>query len=141
MYSASGYPECIAMAGKARELSHRSPSLGFVGPAVIAARRLSIASKKRRKETMPASLSQRRNSGRRLDRINWNTQAVLAAMKRGQSLHLHLGRNGPIWHLSGGRTITPEVAKAVTANAHVIDVGDALAINGARSQTWRWVEI
>ena len=90
---------------------------------------------------MPASLRQLRNSARHLDRINWNTQAVLAAMKRGQALHLHFGRHGPVWHLSGGHTITPEVAKAVTSNAHVVDVGDALAIDGARSQTWRFAGI
>jgi hypothetical protein len=90
---------------------------------------------------MPGSLRQLRTNAKHLDRLNWNAQATLAAMRRGEALHMYFGRYGPVWHLSSGRTITPEVAKAVTANAHVIDVGDALAIDGARSQTWRWAGI
>jgi hypothetical protein len=64
---------------------------------------------------------------------------VLAAMKRGQSLHLEFTWRGRVWRLSGGRTVPDEVAQIVIKSTNVADFLDALAIDGAKSQTWRWI--
>jgi hypothetical protein len=89
---------------------------------------------------MALVLKNLRNNAKHLDRLNWNTQATLAAMKRGESLHLHHSRQGPVWYLSGGRIVPLDVAKTVTANQSVADVGDTLFRN-ATSQTFRWIEM
>lgn len=60
-------------------------------------------------------------------------------MKRGESLLLEHKWYGNCWCLSRGRSVESEVAEMVIKNKNVADVGDALAIGGARSQTRRWV--
>lgn len=60
-------------------------------------------------------------------------------MKRGEALHLEFAWQGRFWRLSRGRRIADEVAQIVIENANVADVGDALTIDGAWPQTWRWI--
>jgi hypothetical protein len=75
---------------------------------------------------------------RRLDRINVKVTSVLAAMRRGEALHMEFQWYGRVWCLSGGRRIDDDVARIVIKNTSVADVGDAL-FNNCPSQTWRWV--
>ena len=75
---------------------------------------------------------------RRLDRLNNSATTVLAAMSRGEALHLEYAWYGRAWRLSGGRCIPNEVASLVIQNAHVADVGDAL-FHDTPPQTWRWI--
>jgi len=42
--------------------------------------------------------------------------------------------------MSRRRRIADEVAQVVIENANVADVGDALTIDGAWQQTWRWID-
>jgi len=85
------------------------------------------------------SIAQVRRQGRRLERLGVTVAATLAAMKQGQALHLYFGRYGPVWRLTGGRTVPVEVAQIVTKNLSVAGVGDAL-FNDIPAQTWRFVE-
>jgi hypothetical protein len=86
------------------------------------------------------TLAQARRRGKRLDRLKLTVTATLAAMKQGQALHLHFGRHGPVWQLTGGRSVPDEVAQIVTQNKTVVGVGDAL-FGDIPAQTWRFVEI
>jgi hypothetical protein len=85
------------------------------------------------------SIVKLRANTRRLDRLNIKVTSVLAAMRRGEALHMEFAWYGRVWCLSGGRRIDNEVAQVVIKNARVADVGDALFSN-APAQTWRWVE-
>jgi hypothetical protein len=86
------------------------------------------------------TVAQLRRQGKRLERLNVTVTATLAAMCRGEALHLHFGRYGPVWRLTSGRTVPAEVAQIVAKNPNVAGVGDAL-FNDIPAQTWRYVEI
>jgi hypothetical protein len=60
---------------------------------------------------MPITTVKLLNNARRLDRLNTRVAATLAAIKRGQALHLEYTRSGRVWCLSGGRRIADEVAR------------------------------
>jgi hypothetical protein len=81
-----------------------------------------------------------RASSRKLDRLNSKVTIALGAMRRGEALYLEHRWHGPVWCLSISGHIDAEVAEVVIRNSSVTGVGDALAIDGARPQTWRWVE-
>jgi hypothetical protein len=81
-----------------------------------------------------------RASARKLDRLNSKVAIVLGAMRCGEALHLEHRWYGPVWYLSRGGPIDTEVAEIAIRNSNVTGVGDALAIDGARPQTWRWAE-
>jgi hypothetical protein len=87
--------------------------------------------------TSPAKL---RANARRLDKLNVKVTTVLAAMRRGEALLMEYRWHGRVWSLTGGRCIPDDVALIVIRNRSVADIGDALAIDGARPQTWRWIE-
>jgi hypothetical protein len=76
---------------------------------------------------------------RKLDKLNIRVCTVLAAMKRGEALLMEYRWYGRAWTLSGGRSVRDEVAQVVIKSTNVADVGDALQIDGARPQTWRWI--
>ena len=71
-------------------------------------------------------------------RLNRAAADVLAAMRRGQTLHLEFRRTGAQWCLSGGQLIDDRVARLVTINPDVVGDGDALFPDTA-SQTWHLV--
>src|SRR5262249_33662688 len=90
------------------------------------------------------TVNERRDVARRLDRRNAEVERVVTDMAHGESLHLHFegqrGRRrgrGPVWFLSGGLLIDPEIAKLVIAHPDVAPVGDSL-FAGALSQTYRY---
>lgn len=87
--------------------------------------------------TSPAKV---RANTRRLDKLNIKITTVLAAMKRGEALLMEYRWHGRVWFLSGGRCIPDDIALIVIRNRSVVDVGDALAIDGALPQTWRRIE-
>jgi hypothetical protein len=88
---------------------------------------------------MTVTLAKLRGNARRLDKLNIKVTTVLAAMKRGEALLLEFRWYGRAWCLSRGRCVSDEVVQIVIQNADVADVGDALQIDGARPQTWRWI--
>jgi hypothetical protein len=77
--------------------------------------------------------------GFRLDRINRGVAHVIAAMKRGATLHRTHRPNSTHWALSSGMSVSDEVARAVISRGDVAGVGDSL-FDRELSQTWRWVE-
>jgi hypothetical protein len=79
-----------------------------------------------------------RTKRHRLEARIERAEEVLKAMRRGAALHLQYSCNGPRWTLSSGCHVDDDVAKLVTASSSVVAVGDALAFEGAASQTWRW---
>jgi hypothetical protein len=85
------------------------------------------------------SVAQLRRRGKQLERLNVTVTATVAAMRRGEALHLHFGRYGPVWRLTGGRAVPTDVAQIVTKNPSVAGVGDAL-FNDIPAQTWRYIE-
>jgi hypothetical protein len=88
---------------------------------------------------MAASPAQLRNQARKLDRLNVRASSVVAAMRRGATLHMRYEWYGAVWWLSSGARVDEEVARIVTQDANVADVGDAL-FHDAVAQTWRWIE-
>jgi hypothetical protein len=76
--------------------------------------------------------------GRHLERRLARANTTLAAMCRGESLHLQYQAGRPLWRLSGGRSVSVEIAEILTNHASVAPVGDAL-FNGMPGQTWRFV--
>ena len=72
----------------------------------------------------------------RLDRRVVCVDQVLIAMRMGEVLHLQYEHGRPLWSLSGGRSVSAEVAALLTSNASVVPVGDALF--DGMSQTWRF---
>jgi hypothetical protein len=78
-----------------------------------------------------------RNQAKRLDRRITRAASVLAAMKRGEALHLEHRWHGAFWWLSGGRRLTDDVARTVIADPNVVSVDTAL-FDGMRPQTWRY---
>jgi hypothetical protein len=71
---------------------------------------------------------------------NRTPDSVINAMcKKGRTLHLQYRWYGEDWCLSDGTVVDPDVARIVTRNKNVADVGDAL-FAGLPVQTWRFVE-
>jgi hypothetical protein len=64
---------------------------------------------------------------------------VVAEMRGGQALHHHFDRRGPVWALSDGREVRPDIAELVIIHPGVVGVGDAL-FHDAPGQTYRWAE-
>jgi hypothetical protein len=83
-----------------------------------------------------------RRRAKLLDRIAAKAAATIAAMHAGQALHLHHGRNGPVWWLSrSGKRVDDEVAQLVIKNPAIVSVGDALPLgSNITAQTWRYAE-
>jgi hypothetical protein len=79
-----------------------------------------------------------RRSTRHLDRRLSNVDQVLAAMRKGEPLHLQYENGRAIWLLSGRRNVAAHVAALVIGNASVVPVGDALFAD-LPGQTWRFV--
>ena len=77
-------------------------------------------------------------SARRLDRRVANVSTALAAMRKGESLHLQYSAGRPLWSLSGGSGVSAEVAAILTKSTSVVAVGDSL-FAGEPGQTWRFV--
>ena len=74
----------------------------------------------------------------RLDRKLATATTALAAMRRGQSLHLQYRAGRAFWSLSGGQSVSADVATILTSNASVAPVDDALFSN-MPGQTWRHI--
>jgi len=65
---------------------------------------------------------------------------VVAKMRNGASLHCCFTQRGPIWSLSDGTVVHPDIAKIVTTNINVHGVGDSLFPRALGvSQTFRWL--
>lgn len=80
-----------------------------------------------------------RRQGRHLDKVIAAKAQALAAMRdRGATLHYAHGRGGG-WWLSNGETLPEEIALALTRDAHVVGVGDAL-FGRELSQTFRYCD-
>ena len=76
---------------------------------------------------------------RRLDRCNRGMTAALQQMRRGATLHKHFARGKPVWLLSGGGEVPPDVATLVIGHPNVCDVGDSL-FGSELAQTFRYVK-
>jgi hypothetical protein len=61
---------------------------------------------------------------------------VVTAMSRGQSLHKHFTRSGPVYTLTDGQHVAADVAALVIADVRVVPVNDGLF--PTTPQTWRW---
>lgn len=62
---------------------------------------------------------------------------ALALMRKGQTLHLQYRAGKPSWGLSGGKSVSADVAAILTSHVLVVPVGDGLF--AGMSQTWRFV--
>jgi hypothetical protein len=85
------------------------------------------------------TVGQLQRKHRRLDRNRNGAAAVLTKMQRGATLNLSFERGARRWLLSDGTSVTDEVAKIVTLDHRVINVGDAL-FKGMPGQTFRYIE-
>jgi hypothetical protein len=74
-----------------------------------------------------------RRVDRRLDAV-----CVLTAMQRGEALHQHFSREGPIYPLTNGQPVAADVAALVITDIRVVPVNDGLF--PGTPQTWRWTE-
>jgi hypothetical protein len=88
---------------------------------------------------MIVTVNKLRRQARKLDRLNAQIAAVLKAMQQGETLLMEYHWHGSRWRLGGGSAVANEVAQIVIQCAHVAGAGDALAIDGVRPQTWRWI--
>ena len=77
--------------------------------------------------------------GRRLNRLNGDVERVIAAMRRGATLHRTHRPNSTRWSLSTGMPVSDEVARAVITRGDVVGVGDSL-FGCELSQTCRFIE-
>jgi hypothetical protein len=75
---------------------------------------------------------------RRVDRRRAGAARVVAAMSRGQSLHKHFTRSGPVYTLTDDQQVAADVAALVIADVRVRPVNDGLF--PTTPQTWRWCE-
>jgi hypothetical protein len=78
--------------------------------------------------------NQLHSTARRFDRRVNSINAALAAMRRGESLHLQYAAGRQLWSLSGGRCVSAEVANLLISNASIVPVGDTL-FDGMPGQT------
>jgi hypothetical protein len=72
----------------------------------------------------------------RAEILDTQVNAVVAAMRAGDELHLHFERGRAHWHLSNGASIDPRVAHAVIDCPEVESLDDALPVGGAIPQTY-----
>jgi hypothetical protein len=77
--------------------------------------------------------------GSRLNRLNGDAERVIAAMRRGASLHRTNRPNSTCWALSSGMPVSDEVARTVISRGDVASVGDSL-FDRELSQTFRYVK-
>jgi hypothetical protein len=77
--------------------------------------------------------------GYRLDRVNRGVARVLAAMRRGATLHCTHRSLVTRWTLSNGASVSNEVVRAVITQDDVVGVGDSL-FERELSQLSRYVE-
>jgi hypothetical protein len=82
------------------------------------------------------TLTQLQVANRRLDRRRAGVNKLLAAIRRGASLHLSYQNGQPLWQLSTGEFVPSDVAEIVIKAPDVVSVGDALLPNHP-AQTWR----
>jgi hypothetical protein len=66
------------------------------------------------------------NSRRRLDTRNVRCQTVLDQMRLGAVLHLEFRKGCPVWWLSPGENVTPEIASLVVLHRFVRGGNDGL---------------
>jgi hypothetical protein len=78
-----------------------------------------------------------RCSTRRLDRRLSNLDHALAAMRRGEELHLQYENGRPSWSLGSGRNVAAHIAALLMNNPSIVPAGDSL-FPGSLSQTWRY---
>jgi hypothetical protein len=78
----------------------------------------------------------RRRLTRRVGRLE-KADAVLAAMRGGAALHLTHSKQGPVWTLTTGKSVTNSIARLVITSASVVGVDDSL-FEGVAGQTYRW---
>jgi len=75
----------------------------------------------------------------RADRHRNRAADVVAKMRSGAVLHLCFTSRGPVWSLSDGTVVHPDIAKIVTTNVNIHGVGDSLFPRVAGcSQTFLW---
>jgi hypothetical protein len=65
-----------------------------------------------------------------------SVSAALAAMRRGEALHLQYQAGRPLWSLSNGCAVSAEVAGILIKDASVVPVGGAL-FDGMPGQSWK----
>jgi hypothetical protein len=85
------------------------------------------------------TLAQLQAANRRLDRRRAGVNNLLAAIRRGASLHLSYQNGRPTWQLSTGEAVPVDVAEIVIKAPGVVSVGDALFPNHP-AQTWRFAQ-
>jgi hypothetical protein len=73
-------------------------------------------------------------------RVGCIANNVLAALRRGQTLHLEYCRTGRRWVLSSGQKVGDDVALIVIRRSGVIGDNDVL-FPQAKPQTWRSTEV
>ena len=72
---------------------------------------------------------------RRAHRLAARIDQALAAMREGQSLQLQHCEGRPLWSLSGGQSVTADVAAILTCKALV--PADTALFSDLPGQTWR----
>jgi hypothetical protein len=75
--------------------------------------------------------------GRVLERRIASANSALAAMRQGESLHLQYRAGSPLWSLSGGRSVSANIAENLIEHAFVAPVDDALFAD-MPGQSWRF---
>jgi hypothetical protein len=70
---------------------------------------------------------------RRIASVN----SALGAMRRGEFLHLQFHAGRSLWLLSGGRSVSADIAEILIKHASVVPVGGALFAN-MPGQSWRF---
>jgi len=85
------------------------------------------------------TLATLRRARARADRHRNGAAQVLTRMQRGAALHQHFTKTRPIWSLSDGTAVAPDVAKIIITDINVVGVGDGL-FGRELSQTFRYVE-
>jgi hypothetical protein len=90
--------------------------------------------------TIPIPRS-RQAIARRLERLNQQTEKVVADMATGVTLHRGLDHRKRVqWVLSDGEVISDEIARLVITHGGIAGVGDTLFPEfGELSQTFRYV--
>ena len=73
---------------------------------------------------------------RRTSRLAKRIDQALAAMREGQSLHLQHCEGRPLWGLSGGQSVTADVAAILIKNA-LVAPADAALFPDLPGQCWR----
>jgi hypothetical protein len=88
--------------------------------------------------TLIPTLQSVRLQRRHIDRRRTRAAHVLSAMSHGAALHQQFTSQGKVFTLTGGRSVTPDVAAVVIGHSNVVSVNDGLF--AGTPQTWRWAE-